>query len=87
MNLTMTWHLEDTMHRMPREKQLTQLTVQDNSRKRVANMMVVITAMFWAHYVLNFRLKVFFMWALLEPDSRSSRFMFLVSFISFCLFF
>jgi hypothetical protein len=65
---------------MPGEKQLT---AQDDSRKRVANMVVVITAMFSVHYVPNFWLKVFFMWALLEADSG---FMFLMSFILFYLF-
>jgi hypothetical protein len=53
LNLKTTWHLGDTIHRMPGEKQLI---VQDNSRKRVANMVVVITTMFSVHYIPNFRL-------------------------------
>jgi hypothetical protein len=58
LNLKMTWHLGDTIHRMPREKQLT---VQDNSRKRVANMVVVITAIFSVHHIPNFWLRICFM--------------------------
>jgi Leucine-rich repeat (LRR) protein len=81
LNLMTAHHLKESIRNMPGEGQAT---AQAEGRSRVANMVVVLTAVFCVSYVPNFLLRVLFVWSALEPDSELT---FLISFISFCLFF
>jgi Leucine-rich repeat (LRR) protein len=81
LNLMTAHHLKESIHNMPGERQAT---VQAEGRSRVANMVVVLTAVFCVSYLPNFLLRVLFVWSALEPDSELTS---VISFISFCLFF
>jgi Leucine-rich repeat (LRR) protein len=81
LNLMTAHYLKESVRSMPGERQAT---VQAEGRSRVANMVVVLTAVFCVSYIPNFLLRVLFVWSVLEPDSELT---FIITFISFCLFF
>ena len=80
-NLRTAHHLKQSVRNMPGENHTT---VQAEGRKRVANMVVVLTTVFCVSYVPNFLLRVLFVWSVIEHDSQVT---FALSFMSFCLFF
>ncbi|KAJ4439883.1 hypothetical protein ANN_08012 [Periplaneta americana] len=81
LHLRMVQHMKESVRALPG---VPQDTVQSRGRMRVANMVIVLTAVFCLSFVPNFLLRVLFIWSVLEHESVT---IVVVSFISFCLFF
>jgi hypothetical protein len=74
-------HLKDSVKNMPGERQAA---VQARGRNRVANMVIILTVVFSLSFIPNFVLRVLFVWSVIETTSITT---YLMSFVSFCLFF